>query len=522
MPALPLQLLALEHPEWSDRPLAVVDRDRPTGQILWVNERAYRSRVLPGLRYAAGLALCRQLCAGEVHPDEIARGAQQIAELLQRFSPEVEGGTPGTDNGDTRRGKPDAASPEPGVFWLDATGMEPLEASLQSWGERLHGELTAAGFVASIAIGFSRFGSYALARSQTHAPVVVLESPIEEERSVRKIRLDRLQLDPNLRAKLGKLGIHTVGAFLKLPPTGLGKRFGAAAVRLHRAAAGALVEPLVPIPPSDPVEVWVELEYPEADAIRLLFVIKRVLHSLLESTVARGQALTELNMKLSFDSGDHRSIEIRTAAPTLDNAQILELVRLRFERFNIHQLDLSAGVTEMLLTARGVPVSQEQLELFVEQPRRDLAAANRAFARLRTRYGRDAVARAQLRDGHLPEATYTWESLEKAQMPAPKSRNSVSSSESDGASLQRPMVRRVYRRPIALPHRENQEQDGWLVRGPEQGPMVRIVGPYVVSGGWWVREVFREYHFVETQKGDVMWVYYDRVRRRWFLQGVID
>jgi len=48
-----------------------------------------------------------------------------------------------------------------------------------------------------------------------------------------------------------------------------------------------------------------------------------------------------------------------------------------------------------------------------------------------------------------------------------------------------------------------------------------MIGPYVVSGGWWARPVHREYHFAETLRGDLLWVYYDRQRRRWFLQGEV-
>jgi protein ImuB len=60
------------------------------------------------------------------------------------------------------------------------------------------------------------------------------------------------------------------------------------------------------------------------------------------------------------------------------------------------------------------------------------------------------------------------------------------------------------------------------MQGLKYGPVVRMLGPYVVSGGWWMSTVHREYHFVETQSGDLLWVYYDRRRRRWFLHGRID
>ena len=50
LPAFPLQLLLHRRPEWREQPVAVVDSDRPQGKILWVNERARASRILPGMR----------------------------------------------------------------------------------------------------------------------------------------------------------------------------------------------------------------------------------------------------------------------------------------------------------------------------------------------------------------------------------------------------------------------------------------------------------------------------------------
>jgi protein ImuB len=34
--------------------------------------------------------------------------------------------------------------------------------------------------------------------------------------------------------------------------------------------------------------------------------------------------------------------------------------------------------------------------------------------------------------------------------------------------------------------------------------------------------VHREYHFVESRDGALLWIYYDRHRRRWFLHGMVE
>jgi protein ImuB len=157
-----------------------------------------------------------------------------------------------------------------------------------------------------------------------------------------------------------------------------------------------------------------------------------------------------------------------------------------------------------------VPASREQLRMFADKPRRDLAAANRALARLRAELGDEAVVRARLREGHLPEAGFAWEEVDE--VPAPKPRDV------DGGTL----VRRIYTRPLALPARPRHEPDGWMLRDLKQGPVVRVLGPYVVSGGWWRKPVHRDYHYAETQRGELLWVFYDRARRRWFLQGRVE
>ena len=84
------------------------------------------------------------------------------------------------------------------------------------------------------------------------------------------------------------------------------------------------------------------------------------------------------------------------------------------------------------------------------------------------------------------------------------------------------LVRRLYGRPVPLPPRARREPDGWMLRGIEHGSVVRVVGPYVVSGGWWTRPVHREYHFAETERGNISWVYFDRQRRCWFVHGEVE
>jgi protein ImuB len=497
VPALPLQLLLATHREWAGRPVAVVAEDKPQGRILWVNEQAHTMRVLPGQRYAAALSLCRDLCAGEVSPERIAAGVERLAKRLGGFTPEVE-----------------PSAEEPGMFWLNAAGLTPLYASLDTWARRIRDALAQEGFGSRVVVGFTRFGTYALAR--TTRSVHVAEAPERELEQARRVRLDRLGVDPGLRDKLDRLGVRTVGAFLDLPAGGILRRFGEEAHRLHRLAGGDLHVPLAPRAHEEPAHVAVQIEHPEADANRLLFLVKRHLHELLAQTAARQQVLCALDIGLHLDDRTAVARSVRPAEPTLDAVQILELTHLALTR-----LRLASGAVEMTLTVQGRAATREQLRLFSEQPRRDLASANRAFARIRTEFGHQSVVRARLLDGHLPEARFTWEPLDKLLLPTDQA-GQADHGPAPRSTSGGPLVRRIRTRPQPLAPRARHEPDGWLVRGLERGPVMSKRGPYVVSGGWWTRPLHREYYFLTTQRGDVLWVYYDRRRRRWFLQGQVE
>lgn len=487
LPAFPLQLLLKRHPEWRPFPVAVVADDKPQGEILWVNEKARASRILPGQRYAHALSLAHDLRAGLVAETDITAGVAAVVERLRAFSPDV-----------------DPPAGEPGVFWLDASGLHRLYDSLRTWAAEIRADLAQASFVSTIVVGFSRFGTYAIARARRKG-IEVFEREPDERAAACAVPLERLDIHPKLRDALLRLGVSTVGGFVRLPAGGILQRFGDQAHRLHALASGEQWDPLRPAAARESAEQHLLLDDPERDSTRLLFVIKRALHPLLALLAKRQRALAALYIELRMDRVAERRLDtIRPSEPTLDARSLLRLVHLRLE-----SCPPRAGVIEVELGADDVPATREQLSLFAQKPRRDLRAANEAFARLRAELGNDTIVKATVREGHLPEARFSWEPLAEATLPNPTARNRV-------------LVRRVYARPRALPPQTSQvRDDGWLLNGLEHGAVVRVVGPYVVSGGWWMNEVHREYHFAETRRGELLWVYYDRKRRRWYLHGQV-
>lgn len=491
LPAFSLQILLQRHPDWRGWPSAVVSRDSPQGKILATCAKGKKRGIQPGQSYAAGLALVPELRAGCLSPAEIEKETKVVCTRLGNFSPHVE-----------------PSREEQGVFWVDAGGLDKLHGSPESWAAAMGSDLRESGFVSSVVVGYSRFGTFALARN--HQGTAVLGSPEEEVAATSQVPLSRLGLPPSSLAGLLQLGLGTVGDLLRLPPTGLLERFGSLVHRLRCLAGGDLFTPLQPLSADEPPCEKLYLDDPESNALRLTFLVKRLLSHVIRTAAERHEHITGLELTLVLDRHQGNRIErLRTAAPTLDETQMIDLVRLRLD-----SVKLPVGATEIWLRAETTPASPRQLHLFPAHPHRDLEAADRALARLRAEFGTAAVVRAKMREGHLPEARFSFEPLDHLRLPKPALPHQTP------APLR--LVRRIFTKPIPLQTRPVVGPRGCHLLGMGEAPACRITGPYIISGGWWIREVHREYHFAETETGKILWVYFDKKRRSWFLQGEVE
>jgi protein ImuB len=116
IPALPLQLLLRAEPALRSHPAVIVADDRPQGVVLWANPHARRVRILPGMTFAAARNLASDLRAAVVPPERIEAAVDELVRTLCNFTPRVE-----------------PARGQPGVFFVDPTGLVPLYGSLEHW-----------------------------------------------------------------------------------------------------------------------------------------------------------------------------------------------------------------------------------------------------------------------------------------------------------------------------------------------------------------------------------------------------
>lgn len=482
--ALPLQLVLREHPDWQSDPVVVVEDDRPMAIVLWVNQAARALRIFRGSRFNQAQALSAKLRAVHVPQAKIEAAINEIQALLLLFSPRVE---------PERR--------HPGLFFLDASGLGLLYPTIKAWAQKVQQALAQRSLTAAVVVGFQRYRTLAIAR---HRPtIVVLRTVQDEARLANEVPLTELDISPKLVTAMGVLGVNTLGDFLRLPASDLATRYGPEAAHVHAQASGTLWTPLQPESPVELLTAEIQLEPPDDDLPRLLFRLKETLHGLVERLSVRCEAAIALELTVELDHQPTHHQRIETAAPTLDVMQLIELARLR-----LTSVQLAAAVTRIGVELQSTRVHPQQLALLLGAPQRDLEAAARALARIKAAFGDTSVTRAHLLDRHLPEASFCWEPIARVQRPC-----------LDAPPTMPPLVRQLYREPQPLPPIPAHEPERWL---GAHGAVTAMHGPYRTSGGWWVRRVERDYYFIETKTTAILWVYYDRQQRRWYLHGIVD
>jgi protein ImuB len=296
LPALPLQLLVRDHPTWADRPIAVVEDDRPQARLSWINEHARRLRILPGMRYAAARSLASDLRAAVVPARRIDEAIGDVFALLHAYSPRVE---PGRD-GD-------------GSFWLDPGGLARLYGSHEQWAHTIARRLEAEGWTNTLVVGFHRFRVQAIAHVEKGC--VIVPDPAREARMAAAVPLARLSVSAPLRDELQRLGIGTLGQFMALPAAELRMRFGDEAHRLRLAADDDAHVPLQPRALVDPIETSCAFDPPEGEHARLLFRLKPLLGTLMQRLAERSMALTAIRVGLDLDHAGSHVEQIEGAPP---------------------------------------------------------------------------------------------------------------------------------------------------------------------------------------------------------------
>ncbi len=420
-PHLPLRLARarLESPAsgvisglWPSGPIVLGGQPWTDGTVLDADPLARALGVRRGIPLGTAHRLAPEAAFLDPSPEADRDAVEAACERLASFSPGIAGTS-------------DVRDPAFGRLVVHADGL------MRLWGveERLVARMAAA--LAPVLPGSPRAGiagtGFAAGIAALHAgeggpPLLV--PPGEDERFLAPYPARLLTRDVEIRARLARFGLRTIGEVAVLPRSALVARFGDEGARVHARARGEETDRFRPRRAPERMALGLPLEPPAEGLDALRFVLHRLAGALGDQLVARGQAAGLARLAVTHDLAFARRgtppglrLEQRFPEPTADPEAIERLLFARLEQAPppaaVARLELELGLVE---AAAG-----QQLPLFTPQAARG-ARLEWQLARLAIAFGADRVWRVTVGDTEAPlaEGRWSWQAVAGAAVIEPE------------------------------------------------------------------------------------------------------
>ena len=238
----------------------------------------------------------------------------------------------------------------------------------------------------------------------------ILVPPGDDDRFLAPYPARLLTRDADIRARLARFGLRTIGSVAELPRSAVVARFGDEGARLHARARGEETERFRPRRTAERLALALPLDPPAEGLDAVRFVLRRLAATLADQLQARGQAAGLARLIVTHDLAFARRgvppaihLEQRLPEPTAD-AEAIE--RLLFARLEKAPPPAAVARLELEL-ARVEAATGQQLPMFTPQAARDARLAWQ-LARLAIAFGTDRVRRVEITDPEAPIAESRW------------------------------------------------------------------------------------------------------------------
>jgi nucleotidyltransferase/DNA polymerase involved in DNA repair len=467
------------------------------------------------------------------------------------------------------------AAGAPGLWWIGASGLSPRDGRGEA--EFVRTVLTLARRwhpLARVAIADSCVAARAATWDRMSiASGTLIVPPGGCAAYLARAPLGMMTMDEDLLESLRALGLRTIGELARLSAEDVERRWGALGLAAWRLAHGQ-DERRPGLLRLDTARAVTTDLYPSVSTTEpILFLARAALERLLTGLIADGRSAAVVAITLALD--DVRNAlpvpslthtitrEIRLPRPLARLAPLLERCRALLDDWPL-TAPVRAATIAVTATA---PLSGAQGEL-LDPSWRDPAAADAAFARLRSALGTDVVVRPVLRDSHRPEAAAIWERVEEvrgeeigdwrleigrsrvSERPEPETKGkeirgrhleTAEASQSPITNLQSPLsnpqspIPDLQSPAAALRQLDPPERIDVTIADDRPQTLrwrnrwVRIqraIGPERLTGEWWDAQYARDYWRCEdADTGASLMVYHDigaPADDLWFVQGWYD
>jgi len=454
-----------------ETPAVLTDNKTRRSKVLFLTTKAVVEGVNLDMTIPQAQAICPGLTILLRNPRKEDKKIKEIIKRLYSISPVVE-------------------RSDPGIFYLDLSGLKRLYHSEEKIASRTIQEIEGADFPVKVGIAENKFTSFVAAKTCCISNYKIVREG-EKMDFLAPYPVQLLPIDQDLLELFFVLGIKTIGKFANLPKEDVLKRYGNDGLKLLKMARGEDPDPIIPFLLKPNESKSVNLDYSLDTETGILFYSQTILKKLLKRISKKGLFCNEFLVKLGLEDSSNVSLHLSVSEGTNNVKVFLKLLKL-----NLEKLSLSAPVEKVSFSVK--KASQMKATQLSFQDQEVLGSLNQLLA-----------------DSNRIVET------QKVLNPEVLKGNSVEDKISN--FLRRSMLGL---RLFSPPKTVNVIADNGFIScisiDSNFQKVIRQDGPWKIDGQWWDKPFERKYYEVGLNKGEKYLIFCDLKSGKWFLEGVFD
>jgi protein ImuB len=477
---------ALRQPHLKKLPFVLRTSSHGRMVITAANAVANQKDIHKGMVLADARAIVPALEVQDDKPDLIIKLLTRLAEWCIRFTPVV-----GID-------------PPDGLL-LDVSGCSHLWNGDLPYVAEIVKKLNSRGYDVRVAMADTVGVAWAVARFGKEQ-VVAGNMHIE---ALMSLPPEALRLEPEVIARLHKLGLHHIRQFIRMPRASLRRRFGQHFILQLDKAIGQAMEIIEPIQPIEPYQERLPCMEPIVTATGIEIALQQLLETLCLRLQQEQKGLRTSILKAYRVDGKIEQVDIVTSRPSHSVKHLFKLFELK-----ISSIEPDMGIELFVLEAPKVedhfPLQEKMWEGSVGL---DDIRLSELVDRIASKVGMKAIHRYVPDEHYWPERSFKYASSLQEKLTTSWRTDKL-------RPLQ--LLRTPERIDVTAPI---PDYPPLLFR--YKGKIHRITtadGPERIEQEWWLQQgQHRDYYRVEDEEGNRYWLfrlghYHDTIYQ-WFLHG---
>lgn len=321
------------------------------------------------------------------------------------------------------------------------------------------------------------------------------------------VDINHLDIGDKTIAQLHNCGFEVLQDIDSIPQPELGHRFGADFLLYLDQLWGRIADPQIGTTPPETFHASADFAEPISNLTWIQQQLERLLHDLANFTQSRQLICRSFTWRF-FKENNHLletvSIALSAKQNSLATLQELSALKLASIKLNWEFSSIELSSTQL------VPIRLFNDDLFDPQPDQD--QFNQLIDKLSNRLGHTALFRVYSESEHLPELANGRQHAVQESPPAAYTAQLMRDkpSNTQDAFKDQPLWL------LESPQRLAQQQTQPLY----EGPLSIIHGPDRISSHWWAKLQSRDYFIARQRSGRLLWIYFDRSLRSWYLHGL--